>query len=89
MILVSEELPDLIVGMIYVFDVLFENDESSGLKRYLRSPVFLHQNTSIEKAFLTLQEKRQSFAAVTDDDGNVIGAVAIEKLFSPSGEVMR
>lgn len=82
MVLVSEELPTLVVGMIYVFDILFEEDDQAPFKKYLRSPIFLHKNTSIEKAFLTLQERRQSYAAVTDDDGEVIGVVAIEKLFS-------
>lgn len=82
MVLVSEELPGLIVGMIYVFDILFEANDSEGFKKYLRSPVFLPRQTTIEKAFLTLQEKRQSFAAVTDDRGDVIGVVPIEKLFS-------
>ncbi len=82
MILVYEEIPTLIVGMIYVFDILFEESEGQGLKKYLRSPIFLLRNTSIEKAFLTLQEKRQSFAVVTDRFGEVIGVVAIEKLFA-------
>jgi putative hemolysin len=82
MILVYEEIEAIIVGMVYVFDVLFEEKESEGLKNFLRSPVFLPRKTSIEKAFLTLQEKRQSFAAVTDSDGEVIGVVAIEKLLA-------
>jgi putative hemolysin len=82
MVLVSEEIPTLVVGMIYIFDILFEPDEKSGFKKYLRSPIFLHKSTSIEKAFLTLQERRQSYAAVTDDDGEVIGVIAIEKLFT-------
>ncbi len=82
MVLVYEEIPSIIVGMIYVFDLLFEIREDLGLKNYLRSPIFLPQNTSIEKAFLTLQEKRQSFAAVTDSQGEVKGVVAIEKLFA-------
>ena len=82
MVLVSEELPTLIVGMIYVFDILFEEDEKAGFKKYLRSPIFMPKGTSIEKAFLTLQEKRQSFAAVTDAEGEVVGVVAIEKLFA-------
>lgn len=82
MVLVSEELPTLIVGMIYVFDLLFEDDEKAGFKKYLRSPIFLPKGTSIEKAFLSLQEKRQSFAAVTDAEGEVVGVVAIEKLFA-------
>ncbi len=80
MVLVYEEIPSLIVGMVYVFDILFEENEKAGLKNYLRSPVFLPKSTSIEKAFLTLQEKRQSYAVVTDDRGEVIGVVPIERL---------
>ncbi len=80
MVLVYEEIPSIIVGMIYVFDLLFEENESQGLKNYLRSPIFLPLNTSNEKAFLTLQNKRQSYAAVTNPAGDVIGAVAIERL---------
>ena len=79
---VYEEIPSIVVGMIYVFDILFEAREDEGLKKYLRSPIFLFKNTSIEKAFLMLQEKRQSFAAVTDLYGEVIGVVAIERLFA-------
>lgn len=82
MILVKEELPDLTVGLMYVFDILFEGNENEKFKNYLRSPVFLSKDTTIEKAFLTLQEKRQSFAVVTDERGEVIGVVPIEKLFS-------
>ncbi len=82
MILVYEEIPSIIVGMIYVFDLLFEKDEKQTLKKYLRSPIFLSKNTSIEKAFLTLQQKRQSFAVVTDMHGEVIGVVPIERLFT-------
>jgi putative hemolysin len=82
MILIYEEIPSIIVGMVYVFDLLFEKDEEQGLKKYLRSPIFLPSHTSIERAFLTLQEKRQSFAVVTDMHGEVIGVVPIERLFS-------
>ncbi|MBI3313135.1 MAG: DUF21 domain-containing protein [Candidatus Omnitrophica bacterium] len=82
MVLVYEEIPSLIVGMIYVFDVLFEENSDQVLKNYLRSPIFLSRHTSIEKAFLMLQQKRQSFAVVTDNDGEVIGAVPIERLLA-------
>ncbi len=80
MVLVYEEIPSIIVGMIYVFDLLFEEKDKQGLKDFLRSPIFLPRNTSIEKAFLTLQEKRQSFAAVTDERREVVGVVSIENL---------
>jgi putative hemolysin len=82
MVLVYEEIPSIVVAMIYVFDILFEADDNQTLKNYLRSPIFIPRNTSIEKAFLTLQEKRQSFAVVTDIHGEVIGVVPIERLFN-------
>ncbi|HXV28611.1 MAG TPA: CNNM domain-containing protein [bacterium] len=80
MVLVYEEIPSIIVGMVYVFDLLFEEKEKEGLKNFLRSPIFLPRNTSNEKAFLTLQERRQSFVVVTDERREVIGVVSIEKL---------
>lgn len=82
MALVYEEIPSIIVGMIYVYDVLFEDEENQGLKSFLRSPIFLTRNTSIEKAFLMLQHKRQSFAVVTDFNGDVMGVVPIERLLA-------
>lgn len=82
MVLVYEEIPSIVVGMVYVFDLLFEEDNAQGLKTFLRSPIFLNSQTSIEKAFLTLQNKRQSFAAVTDAHGEVVGAVPLDRLFT-------
>ena len=82
MVLVYEEIPSIIVGMVYVFDVLFDADDKESLRQYLRSPVFLADSTSMEKAFLTLQDKRQSFAVVTDRDQEVTGVVPIERLFT-------
>ncbi len=80
--LVYEEIPNIVIGMIYVFDLLFEAQEEEGLRAYLRSPIFLPKETSLEKAFLTLQEKRQSFAVATDARGEVIGLVNIERLLA-------
>lgn len=82
MVLVYEEIPSIIVGMIYVFDTLFETDDQKPLQSFLRSPIFIPRTMSIEKAFLTLQQKRQSFAVVTDSSGEVIGVVPIERLFT-------
>ena len=81
-VLVYEEIPSIIIGMIYVFDLLFETDEEKGLREYLRSPIFLPKETSLEKAFLTLQAKRQSFALVTDSRREVIGVIHIENLIA-------
>lgn len=81
MLLVYEEDPSIIMGMIYVFDLLFESNPHQALKPHLRSPIFLSQGLSVERAFIEMKERRQSFALVTDAEGEVIGAVPIERLF--------
>lgn len=81
-LLVYEEIPSIVIGMIYVFDLLFETNETKGLASFLRSPIFLPMATPLEKAFLTLQEKRQSFALVTDARREVIGVINIENLIA-------
>lgn len=82
MVLVYEEEPSIVVGMVYVFDLLFERKENQKLKNYLRSPTFLPENTSVQRAFLILQQRRQSNAVVTDSKGEVVGVVSIETLLS-------
>jgi CBS domain containing-hemolysin-like protein len=66
--------------MIYVFDLVRAGESAQGLRDFLRAPVFISGETSIEKAFLTLQQKRQSYAIVTDRMRNVKGIVPIERL---------
>lgn len=80
MMLVYEEIPSIVVGMIYVFDILWEEDNTKGLHDFLRAPIFIPESTSIEKAFLTLQQKHQSYAVVTDRSGEVKGVAPIERL---------
>lgn len=81
-VLVYEEIPSIVIGTVYVFDLLFESDEKKGLREYLRAPIFLPHETSLEKAFLTLQQRRQSFALVTDARLEVTGVVDIESLLA-------
>ena len=78
--LVYEEIPSLVVGMIYVFDVLFESNESLSLSKYLKAPLFIKDDTSSEKALFLLQSKRASYAAVINLDREVVGVVNVENL---------
>lgn len=80
MLLVYEEIPSIVVGMIYVFDLLFEEKDQKGLQPFLRAPIFISESTSYEKAFFTLQQKRQSYAVITDSYKDVVGVVAIDRL---------
>ena len=79
-ILIYEEIPSIVVGVMYIFDILFEENPNAGLKQYLRSPLFIPQELSVEKTIYLLQSKHSSYAAVTNANREVIGIVEIEDL---------
>ena len=79
-VLVYEEIPSLVVGIMYVFDVLFEENEDQTLSRYLKAPLFVGHDTTVEKAIFSLQSKHASYAAVISADREVIGVVSLENL---------
>jgi putative hemolysin len=78
--LVYEEVPSLIVGIIYVFDVLFEDDENQTLSKFLRAPLFMPEDLSTEKAILLLQSKHASYGAAINSSREVTGIVRLENL---------
>ena len=78
--LIYEEIPSLVVGLIYVFDTLFEPNEEKSLAGFLKAPFFISKDTSAEKALFLLQSKHASYAAVTNPQMEVIGVASIENL---------
>lgn len=79
-VLVYEEIPSLVVGLVYVFDVLFEEDEQQSLSRYLKAPLFIGCEATAEKAIFMLQAKHASYGAVFNSRGEIIGVVSLENL---------
>ena len=79
-VLVYEEIPSLIVGIVYVFDTLFEENEDQTLSNYLKAPLFLNHDTTAEKAIFQLQSKHASYGAVIGASREVVGVVSIENL---------
>lgn len=79
-VLVYEEIPSIVVGVVYVFDILFEANEEAGLRQYLRSPLFVPQDTSVEKTILLMQSKHSSYAVATNVEHEIVGVIAIENL---------
>jgi CBS domain containing-hemolysin-like protein len=79
-VLVYEEIPSLIVGIVYVFDILFEENEEETLSHYLKAPLFISQDTTAEQAIFLLQSKHASYGAVINSDREVIGVVSLENL---------
>lgn len=80
LILVYEELPSIVVGVVHVFDLLFEDNEEASLAKYLRAPLFVSQDLSVEKTILLLQAKHSSYAVATNSNREVVGMVDIENL---------
>lgn len=79
-VLVYEEIPSLVVGIVYVFDLLFEEAEEEHLSKYLRSPLFVTHDTSLEKALFLLQMKHATYATVINPEREVIGTIRLENL---------
>ena len=79
-VLVYEEIPTLVVGLVYVFDVLFEDREDQVLSHFLKPPLFIPEETSSEKTIFLLQSKRASSAVVINAKREVIGVVRLENL---------
>ncbi len=79
-VLVYEEIPTLIVGMIYVFDLLFEENEDQILSRYLKASLFMTHDTTAEKGIFLLQSRHASFGAVINAEREVIGVISLENL---------
>ena len=78
--LVYEEIPSLVVGIVYVFDLLFEEGEDQTLSPYLRAPLFMSYDTTAEKAIFLLQSKHASYGAVISANREVVGVVSLENL---------
>ncbi len=81
-ILVYEEIPSIVVGILYVFDILFMEDENVPLARFLKAPIFIRQDTSLEKAIFLLQSKHASYGVALNFQGEVTGVVKLENLIS-------
>lgn len=79
-VLVYEEIPSLVVGLVHVFDILFEEDEDQPLSRYLKAPLFIPHDSTAERAIFLLQSKHASYGAVINADGEVIGVASLENL---------
>ncbi len=80
MVLVYEDDPSIVVGVIYVFDVLSKERENGPLNEFLKAPLFISEEMPLEEAFQILKRKRQSFALVTDSQYEVIGVATVENV---------
>lgn len=77
---VFEDTPDKFIGLINVFDILFEKDENKKLDQYLRPILFLSEEALIENVLVTMQLKKQSMAILVNIENKPTGLVTIKDL---------
>ncbi len=72
--------PSIIVGVVNVYDVLYDIDETATPAKHMAKPIGLQQTISVAEALLTLQRARRSIGVVNDARGKFVGIVTIKDL---------
>jgi putative hemolysin len=78
-LLVYEDDPGRIVGVINVYDVLSDAD-ARPVAEHVRTPLTLPMNMSASAALLRLQRGRDTLAVVQDDQGHFVGLLTVKDL---------
>lgn len=98
---VYRERTDRIVGLVNVFDVLYETPRRPAARAYLRPVEIVPESKRIDRLLLDLRRKRLAMAVVVNEFGSCIGVVTVEDLMdaivediadvreAPGGRVMK
>ncbi len=75
---VYDQNPDNLKGVVLLKDLFLNvNKADFELKKYLREPVYLSENTSVYKALQFFKEKSVSYGLVTDEYGITKGVITL------------
>ena len=87
---VYEEDIDEIIGIFYIKDFLFseaaakdflqESKEKFDIKKYLRKPVLVFENTELSKLQEIFRKEKQNMVVVIDEYGGTLGITTLEDL---------
>ncbi|EMB24637.1 hemolysin family protein [Treponema denticola] len=87
---VYEEDIDEIIGIFYIKDFLFseatakdflqESKEKFDIKKYLRKPVLVFENTELSKLQEIFRKEKQNMVVVIDEYGGTLGIATLEDL---------
>lgn len=77
---VYRERVDQIVGLVNVFDVLYDKHRKTFLRPYVRTARLVPDTKGIDKLFLEMQRARESLAVVVNEFGACIGIVTLEDI---------
>lgn len=79
---VYENTTDNIIGVLYVKDLLFieENEDEFNLRKYIREPYFTYEFKPTTELFEEMRTNRSHMAIVLDEYGGTDGLITIEDL---------
>ena len=77
---VYRERVDQIVGLVNVFDVLYDKQRKTFLRPHVRHARLVPDTKGIDKLFLEMQRARESLAVVVNEFGACIGIVTLEDI---------
>lgn len=77
---IYRERVDQIVGLVNVFDVLYDKEKKTFIRPYMRPARLVPDTKGIDKLFLEMQRARESLAVTVNEFGACIGIVALEDI---------
>lgn len=77
---VYRERVDQIVGLVHVFDVLYDKQRKTFIRPYVRPARLVPDTKGIDELFLEMQRARESLSVVVNEFGACIGIVALEDI---------
>lgn len=78
--LVYGKSPKDIMGFISVYDVLFDDRQKVTIRDHLRTPLFLHENMTLQNAVENLKREEERFLCVIDQKDQVIGCSTLKRI---------
>ena len=77
---VYRERVDQIVGLVNVFDVVYDKHRKTFMRPYMRPARLVPDTKGIDELFLEMQRARESLAVVVNEFGACIGIVTLEDI---------
>jgi len=71
---------DQIVGMVIIFDVLYDRQSKTFVRPYIRPIRLVPETKQIDELFLEMQRERESIAVVVNEFGACFGIVTLEDI---------
>ena len=79
-IAIYRERVDQIVGLVNVFDVLYDKQRTTFIRPYMRPARLVPDTKGIDQLFLEMQRARESLAVAVNEFGACIGIVTLEDI---------